>query len=120
MTVVKELKRRRRRKHRVRARIVGTAHRPRASVFRSLRGIDVQLIDDSKSATLVAMSSTELARDVRLSHTKLEQAEMVGKRMAEKALAIGIKHIVFDRKGYRYHGRVRAVAEAMRAVGLSF
>jgi large subunit ribosomal protein L18 len=106
-------------KKRVRKIIDGTPDRPRLSVFRSNKEIYVQLIDDLSGKTLVAASSMskDLA-DKKLSH--LEKAKLVGKLIAEKAVAAGISTVVFDRNGYLYHGRVKSLAEAAREAGLKF
>jgi large subunit ribosomal protein L18 len=106
-----------RRHLRVRRKVHGTAERPRLSVFRSLKHIYVQVIDDERGHTLVAASTSELGRDGK---KKTEMAAEVGKLIAERALAQGITKVVFDRGGYLYHGRVKAVAEAARAAGLQF
>jgi large subunit ribosomal protein L18 len=106
-----------RRRRRVRARIIGTADRPRLSVYRSNRGVFAQLIDDAAGHTLAAVNWTE--PDLRkLSAT--EQAKRAGELLAERAKAAGIESCVFDRGGYQYHGRVRALAEGAREGGLSF
>jgi len=109
------------RHRRVRDRVVGTATQPRLCVFRSLNHIHAQIIDDSMSRTLVAMSTlgAELADSSR-QVTKTKEAERVGSLLARKALDIGIKRVVFDRGGYKYHGRVKALAEAARQAGLEF
>ncbi|MGH2839809.1 MAG: 50S ribosomal protein L18 [Solirubrobacteraceae bacterium] len=108
----KRLKRRRR----VRAKITGTAERPRISVFRSNRGIAAQLIDDVAGHTLAAVSWTEAPlRD----KPPMEQAGEAGKLLATRASDAGISHAVFDRGGYQYHGRVRAFAEGVREGGLT-
>lgn len=100
---------------RIRKTITGTALRPRLNVFRSNTAIYVQIIDDEKQTTLVAARSQELGLKANT-----EAAAAVGKKIAEKALALGIKNVVFDRGGYLYHGRVKALAEAARAAGLEF
>jgi large subunit ribosomal protein L18 len=116
--------RRHRIKLRLRKRMTGTEERPRLTVFRSLSHIYVQVIDDMSGKTLVAASSIEptikgtLAAQVRGSNRAGAQA--IGKLVAERALAKGIKQVVFDRNGFLYHGRVRAVAEAAREAGLEF
>ena len=104
-------------RNRVRRIVSGTANRPRLSVFRSNKEIYVQLIDDAQGTTLLAVSSAvkEIAGK---EGTKSEKAAMVGKLAAEKALAVGIKEVVFDRNGYLYHGRVKQLAEAARKGGL--
>jgi large subunit ribosomal protein L18 len=99
---------------RIRASISGTATKPRLAVFRSNKDIYVQLIDDLSSNTLVAASSKELTG------SKIEQANSVGKLIAEKATSTGITEVVFDRGGYLYHGRVKALAEGARESGLKF
>ena len=106
-----------RRRHRVRAKISGTKARPRLNVFRSLKHIYAQLIDDQKSATLVSVSDTEV-KDVK--GKKVDKAQKVGEMIAQKAAKAGIKTVVFDRAGYKFHGRVKAVAEGARAGGLKF
>ncbi|HTL39249.1 MAG TPA: 50S ribosomal protein L18 [Methylomirabilota bacterium] len=104
------------RHQRVRARVTGTASKPRMNIFRSLTNIYVQLIDDSVGKTLVAASSKELKGKLK----KVEQAAEVGKLVAQKATAAGVKKVVFDRGGYQYHGRVKQLADAARAAGLEF
>jgi len=106
-----------RRKLRVRAKIRGTKDRPRLSVFRSNKHIYAQLIDDDRGETLTAASDLELES---ISGTKTEIACKVGKVLAEKALKLGVKKVVFDRGGYKYHGRVKALAEGARQGGLEF
>lgn len=100
---------------RIRKSVIGTPERPRLNVFRSNTAIYVQIIDDEKQTTLVAARSQELGLKANM-----EAASAVGKKIAEKALALGIKNVVFDRGGYLYHGRVKALAEAARAAGLEF
>lgn len=102
---------------RVRKKISGTPERPRLSVFRSNKSIYCQIIDDSKGHTLVAASSTE---NGKVSGNKTEQAKAVGQLIAEKAKSAGIENVVFDRSGYLYHGRVKALAEGAREGGLKF
>jgi large subunit ribosomal protein L18 len=116
MTVLTKPARRLKRRRRVRAKIVGTAERPRISVFRSNRGIFAQLIDDSAGRTLAAVAWTE---DALRSLPRAEQASEAGKLLAERAQAAGIERAVFDRGGYQYHGRVRAFAEGVREGGLA-
>lgn len=115
MTVMTKPQQRLRRRRRVRAKIVGTAERPRISVFRSNRGISVQLVDDLGGRTLAAVQWTEF-RDA----SKMDQATEVGRALAERAKAAGVERAVFDRGGYRYHGRVKTLAEAAREAGLAF
>ena len=117
MTVLTAPARRLRRRRRVRANVRGSAERPRISVFRSNRGIFVQLVDDSSGRTLAAVSWT--AAELR-SLKPLEQATKAGELLAQRAKAAGIETAVFDRGGYRYHGRVRALAEGAREAGLTF
>ncbi|MCB0805630.1 MAG: 50S ribosomal protein L18 [Bacteroidales bacterium] len=109
--------RRSRIKMRIRKVILGTPDRPRMSVFRSNKQIYVQLIDDSVGNTLLSVSSTSAA-DEKIN--KIEQAKKVGKEVAEKAKSAGIETVVFDRNGYLYHGRIKALAEAAREGGLKF
>lgn len=107
--------RRNRIKMRVRKIVNGTAERPRMTVFRSNKGIYVQLIDDAAGHTLLSASSD---RDEKTN--KIDQAAKVGKQIAEKAKEAGIEEVVFDRNGYLYHGRVKALADAARESGLKF
>src|SRR6185503_9028474 len=104
------------RHNRVRAKALGTALKPRMNVFRSTTHIYVQLIDDEQGKTLAAASSQEL----KTKGPKAKIASEVGKLAAKKALAAGIKKVVFDRGGYQYHGRVKELAEGARAGGLEF
>ena len=117
MTVMTKNQSRLRRRRRVRAKVVGTAERPRISVFRSNRGIQAQLVDDLAGRTLAAVSWTE--SDLR-SLKPMEQANAAGKLLAERAKAAGVDTAVFDRGGYQYHGRVKALAEGAREGGLNF
>lgn len=107
-----------RRHQRVRKNISGTAERPRLNVFRSAKHIYAQVIDDVKGVTLVAASSMD--KDFTGYGGNIEGAKEVGKKIAEKAVAAGIKTVVFDRGGYVYHGRVAALAEGAREGGLEF
>jgi large subunit ribosomal protein L18 len=112
---------RQRRGFRVRKSIRGTAQRPRLSVFRSHRNLACQIIDDAAGKTLVAVGTKD--KDVRTSLTyggNKSAAQAIGKLLAEKALAAGIKQVAFDRGHYKYHGRVAALADAARAAGLTF
>ena len=112
---------RQRRHARVRKKISGTAETPRLNVYRSLNHIYVQLIDDVKGVTLCSASTMEMDVKAEIKDmTKTEAAKAVGKRAAEKALANGIKEVVFDRGGYLYTGRVQAVADGAREAGLNF
>jgi len=110
-----------RRHLRVRRRVSGTADRPRLNVFRSLEHIYAQIIDDTQGKTLASASS--LDRELRselASLSKVEQAKRVGAALARRAQAAGLKQVIFDRGGYRYHGRVKALADASREAGLEF
>lgn len=110
-----------RRHRRVRYKVSGTPERPRLAVFRSLRHIYAQVIDDSSGRTLVAASDLEAdLRSQRDGKKKAQVAELVGDAIARKALKKGIKSVVFDRGGFKYHGRVKALAEAARKGRLSF
>jgi large subunit ribosomal protein L18 len=116
---------RQRRHRRVRARIAGTADRPRLAVFRSLSQIYAQVIDDRTGRTLAAASSVEggsagAAKAGAGRTKKTASAAAVGAKIAEKAKAAGIEEVIFDRGGYRYHGRVKALADAARSNGLRF
>jgi len=136
-----KIEQRERRHHRIRAKVKGTKGVPRLSIFRSNRGLYVQLIDDEKGKTLVSASGEEMVgeskikspklkvkskviktkrRKIKKKIAKLEQAREVGKLIAKKALKKKIQKIVFDRGGYKYHGRVKAVAEGAKEGGLNF
>ena len=115
MTVITKPQARLKRRHRVRAKVSGTAERPRISVFRSNRGIHAQLIDDISGRTLAAVSWTE--GDLR-GLKPMEQAGKAGELLAERAKAGGVESALFDRGGYRYHGKVKAFAEGVREGGL--
>jgi large subunit ribosomal protein L18 len=116
MTVLTKNQARLKRRRRVRAKIIGTAERPRISVFRSNRGIQAQLVDDLAGHTLAAVSWTE--SDLR-SLKPMEQAGKAGEVLAERAKSAGVESAVFDRGGYRYHGRVKAFADGVREGGLT-
>jgi len=117
VTVTTAPARRLKRRRRVRAKVQGTAERPRISVFRSNRGIFAQLIDDDAGRTIAAVNWTEpTLRDL----APMDQARSAGALLAERAQAAGIDSAVFDRGGYRYHGRVQALAEGAREGGLGF
>ena len=105
---------------RIRKKVEGSTARPRLSVYRSLNHIYVQVIDDLKGATLVAASSAEGKKGERKTGGNLAAARSLGKLVAERAQAKGIKQVVFDRGGYIYHGRVKALADAAREAGLQF
>ena len=106
-------------RYRIRAKVAGTAAKPRLSVFRSNTEIYVQLIDDDNAVTLAAASSKE--QDVKSqAGTKTEKSKLVGQAIARKAKELGIETVVFDRGGYLYHGRVKAIADGAREGGLVF
>jgi large subunit ribosomal protein L18 len=117
MTVLSPPSKRLRRRRRVRAKVHGSAERPRISVFRSNRGIFAQLVDDDAGRTIASVQWTE--GDLR-SLKPMEQANAAGKLLASRAKAAGIDTAVFDRGGYQYHGRVKALAEGAREGGLEF
>ncbi len=117
MTVKTKGQSRLRRRRRVRAKVRGTSERPRLSVFRSNRGIQAQVIDDVAGHTLAAVNWTE--GDLK-SLKSMEQAKRAGELLAERAKAAGVDAVVFDRGGYRYHGRVKALADGAREKGLTF
>jgi len=117
MTVLSNRQRRLKRRRRVRARINGTAARPRLSVYRSNRGVFAQLIDDTVGRTVAAVNWTE--PDLR-KLTATEQAKKAGELLAERGKAAGVETCVFDRGGYQYHGRVKALADGAREGGLAF
>ena len=111
---------RQRRHRRIRVKVSGTPQRPRLCVFRSLQHIYVQVIDDASGTTLVAASTNEPDTRGSLSGSKTERARGVGRTLAERAKEKGISSVVFDRGGYMYHGRVKALADAAREAGLEF
>jgi large subunit ribosomal protein L18 len=117
MTVLTKPQKRLRRRRRVRARIRGNSERPRLSVYRSNRGVFAQLIDDDAGRTLASVSWTE--PELRQLGS-MEQAKRAGQLLAERAKQTGVETCVFDRGGYRFHGRVAAIAEGAREGGLSF
>ena len=110
-----------RRKKRIRKNIAGTAERPRLTVYRSLNHIYAQLIDDAQGSTVLGVStrSKELQGKLKTADT-IAAAQQVGTLVAEKALALKVERVVFDRNGYLYHGRIKALADAARAKGLKF
>jgi len=117
MTVLTKPARRLKRRRRVRAKISGTAERPRISVFRSNRGINAQLVDDERGHTIAAVNWTEAElREL----PRGDQARRAGELLAQRAKAAGVEQAVFDRGGYQYHGRVQALAEGVREGGLTF
>ena len=110
---------RHKRHERLRLRLEGTPARPRLAVFRSLSHIYAQVIDDASGRTLAAASTAE--KELRGSKsTKSEAAAVVGRLIAERARSAGVEHVVFDRAGFRYHGRIKSLADAARAAGLDF
>ena len=110
-----------RRKHHVRKKVVGTSDRPRLAVFRSNRHIYVQIVDDIESATLVSASTRAKSLRGRLPYGgNIKAAETVGEAIAKDALKVGIQRVCFDRNKYKYHGRVKALAESARKAGLVF
>jgi large subunit ribosomal protein L18 len=119
MSVDPKVIRRQKLRWRIRTRVKGTAQKPRLSVFRSNKDIYVQLIDDVNGATLASANSRQ--KDIAAQKgTKIEKSALVGKALAEKAKALGVEICVFDRGGYLYHGRVKAVADGAREGGLKF
>lgn len=122
MAKLTNAERRNKRRFRIRKRITGNAEKPRLSVFRSVKHIYVQAIDDGTGRTLAAAGTTEkeVAAAVKGTKGKVEAATAVGKAIAEKLLKLGVKTAVFDRGGNRYHGRVKALADGARAGGLQF
>jgi large subunit ribosomal protein L18 len=110
---------RRKRHERIRLHLDGSAARPRLAVFRSLKHIYAQVIDDTTGRTLAAASTVE--KELRGGEsTKVEEAKVVGRLVAERAKAAGVERVVFDRAGFRFHGRVKSLAEAAREAGLDF
>ena len=119
--ILKKKRRRKRRIFRVRGKIFGTEEIPRLCVYRSLRHIYAQIIDDTKGKTLTTASTlcAEIRDDVK-GKKKTEAAALVGKLIAERAKTLGVEKVVFDRHGYKYHGRVKALADGAREGGLKF
>lgn len=115
-----KLEKRSRIRLRIRKKISGTAERPRVAVFRSNKQIYAQVIDDNNGLTLLSVSSREKEMAGQTGIKKTEQAKLVGKSLAEKCKEKGIENVVFDRSGYKYHGRVKSLAEAAREGGLKF
>ena len=112
---------RKRRHMRVRKHLAGTSERPRLNIFRSLNHIYTQVIDDANGITLTSASSLDADVSKKAKEqTKIEQAKLVGQLVAKRALEAGVSEVVFDRGGYKYHGRVKALAEASREAGLKF
>jgi len=116
MSILRELRRQRIKKS-IRKKIAGTTERPRLSVFRSNSSIYAQIVDDSTGKTLVSASSLEIEG---VKNATVEISKSVGQKLAEKATSSGISNVVFDRNGYLYHGRVKALAEGAREGGLQF
>lgn len=108
------------RHRRLRAKVAGAASRPRLAVFRSLKHIYAQLIDDTTGTTLIAASDSEPALREQAKGKKTDDAKLVGEAVAKRALEAGISRVVFDRGGFLYHGRVKALADAARGAGLEF
>ncbi len=118
---VNRRKARERRRIHVRLKVVGTPERPRLNVYRSLNQIYAQIIDDSVGHTLASASTIDREIEGQIAGmVRTAQAEVVGRVVAERALAKGVQKVVFDRAGYKYHGRVKALAEAARKAGLEF
>ena len=118
MATMTKLEARERRQRRIRGKVTGTAERPRLAVFRSNKGISAQLIDDVGGRTLAGASWVTLPKSFK--GNKTEQAAEVGKRLAAAAKSAGVEMVVFDRGGYLYHGRVKALADGAREGGLKF
>jgi large subunit ribosomal protein L18 len=122
MAMMRSANSRDKRKRRVRKKVKGTSASPRLSVFRSSKNIYAQIIDDTVSKTLIDASSLSkgISEDVRKKGGNREGAALIGKLIAERALKSGIKKVVFDRNGFLYHGRIKALADAAREGGLEF
>jgi large subunit ribosomal protein L18 len=122
MITTNKYERRARRKKSVRRKVNGTTERPRLSVYRSLSHFYAQVIDDARMHTIVAASSgdKEIKSKVDAATSKLEVSKAVGELLAQRAVAAGVKQVVFDRNGFIYHGRLKAFADAAREAGLSF
>jgi large subunit ribosomal protein L18 len=121
MTMDSKKEARFKRKQRIRKKVSGTPERPRLSVFRSARHIYAQVVDDTTGRTLVAASSLEaVVRSLPKFESKVAQAQHIGTVVGERALAAGIQRVVFDRNGFIYHGRVKAVSDGARKAGLDF
>jgi large subunit ribosomal protein L18 len=121
MATINRREQRAKRQRRIRAKLSGTSARPRLNVFRSNKHIYAQVIDDVRQHTLVAASTMDAGLRPQLAdNAKLAEAKLVGRLIAERARAVGVTKVVFDRGGYRYHGRVQALADAAREGGLEF
>jgi large subunit ribosomal protein L18 len=109
-------------KIKIRKKISGTTERPRISVFKSINQVYAQIIDDTNGTTLVAESSLSksLSKDIKNASGKIEKGKIIGVALAKKAIEKGITNVVFDRSGYKYHGRIQAIAEGAREGGLKF
>ena len=119
MSLTKQ-ERRQRIKYRIRKKLSGTGERPRMTVYRSNKQIYVQLVNDSEGKTLMSVSSLDKSITDKKDINKTDQAKLVGKLAAEKSVEAGFKQVVFDRNGYLYHGRIKALADAAREAGLKF
>ena len=120
-TSQKKIEARERRSARVRARVIGSVKRPRLAVFRSAKHISAQLIDDASGKTLAAATDAKMKKaDAEGMEAKIAKAFAVGKDLAEKAKKAGVTAVVFDRGGFTYHGRIKALADGARAGGLEF
>lgn len=121
MATLSRMEARKRRHRRIRAKLAGTDSRPRLNVFRSLHHIYAQVIDDVKGHTIVSASTVDKALSAEIAgKSKKEQANIIGKVVAERARAAGVQEVVFDRGGYIYEGRVQALADGAREAGLQF
>lgn len=119
MTSLRKIDQREKRHRRIRRRVFGEDARPRLSLFRSLKHFSVQLVDDRRQRSLLGLSDLNLSAEMKIKKP-IEKAVALGTLLAVRARAAGVTKIVFDRSGYRYHGRVKALAEAARKGGLSF
>ncbi len=119
---MKKITTRSRARVKIRKKVAGSADKPRLSVYRSLNNIYAQLIDDSTGNTVLSVSSLspDLKTEIKSVKSKVEKSRLIGNAIAKKALAKNIKNVVFDRSGYKYHGRVKAVADGAREGGLVF
>ncbi|AEA34317.1 50S ribosomal protein L18 [Hippea maritima] len=120
MSTVDRKKERQRRKVRIKYKIRGTAERPRLCVYKSLKHIYAQIIDDESGRTIVSASTLDLDLRDKVKGSNITSAKVVGEAIAKKALEKGIEKVVFDRNGYIYHGKVKALADSARAAGLKF
>lgn len=122
MPVRDNLTRRKKIKYRIRKRVIGTAEKPRLVIYRSLNNIYAQLVDDINKQVVVSASSLspEIKEEIKTQKTKVNKSKTVGLLIAQKAISKNIKEVVFDRNGYLYHGRIKAVADEARKTGLIF